>query len=119
MSALERFAASLARAGRGMVLKRRVGTGSSFVSATVKGKATAYQPQELVGGVIQGDRKVRIAQADLTAAGWPGAAPVGVTAGQWPDRPSKGDSLDGSAVQGAEALYDGETLVGWKVWVRG
>lgn len=61
MSAYDRFAASLRRAGRQMSLKRRVGTSTTvFVEATVYGKARFYQPTELIGLVKQGDRRIRI-----------------------------------------------------------
>lgn len=106
MSAYERFAASLRRAGRQMSLKRRVGTTSAFTECMVYGHSRFYQPQELVGLVVQGDRKIRIAQKDIAAASWPGP-------------PKKGDFLDNGAVQGAEPLYEAETLVGFVAWVRG
>lgn len=106
MGAYDRFADSLRRAGRQMSLKRRVGTTSAFTECTVYGRARFYQPQELTGQVVQGDRKIRVSQRDIAAASWPGP-------------PKKGDFLDGAAVQGAEHLYEGETLVGFVVWVRG
>lgn len=106
MSAYDRFAASLRRAGRQMSLKRRVGTTSAFTECTVYGHSRFYQPTELIGLVAQGDRRVRIAQKDIAAASWPGP-------------PKKGDFLDGGAVQGAEPLYEAETLVGFVCWVRG
>ena len=106
MTAYDRFADSLRRAGRQMSLKRRIGTTADFTECAVYGRSRFYQPTELVGLVVQGDRKVRIAQRDIAAAGWPGP-------------PKKGDFLDGGAVQGAEPLYEAETLVGFVVWVRG
>ena len=102
------FAASLRRAGRPMALKRRNGTSATFTECTVFGKARFYKPEELVGGVAQGDRRIRIAQADIAAAGWPGPPKAGST-----------DTLDGGAVQGVEKLYEGAELVGFVVWVRG
>lgn len=106
MTAGARFLASLCRAGRLMVLKRRIGTSSAFTECTVHGRARSYKPYELVGGVVLGDRQVRVSQAEIEAAAWPGP-------------PRKGDSLDGGTVQGAETLYDGAELVGFVVWVRG
>ena len=111
MSAAIRFAASLRRAGRSMELKRRGGTGGTFTTCTVYGKARGYHPTELVGGVIQGDRRIRIAQADLDTA---------TAAGTWPGGPpKKNDFLDGGTVQGAEPLHVAAVLVGFVVWVRG
>ncbi len=106
MSAGERFMASLRRAGRPMVIKRRMGTTPVFTEATVHGRARHYQPEELIGAVIQGDRRIRISEAELLAAGWPSP-------------PRKGDILDGATVQGVEHLHDAEDLVGFVVWVRG
>lgn len=106
MNAATRFADSLRRAGRSMELKRRTGTGSTFITCTVSGKDRGYQPTELVGGVVQGDRRIRIAQADVETQNWPGP-------------PKKGDILDGGTVQGAQPLHDGAELVGFVVWVRG
>jgi hypothetical protein len=100
------FCASLRRVGRPMELKRRIGTTSAFTACTVYGKDRGYHPAELVGGVIQGDRRIRIAQADIVAAAWPGP-------------PKKNDLLDGGAVQGIQPLYDRGAVVGFAVWVRG
>lgn len=102
----QRYRATLARYGHSMALKRRDGTSSTFTTCTVTGHARQYKPDELVGGVIQGDRKIHIAQADISDVSWPGP-------------PRKGDILDNSAVQGAEALYWGSDLVGFDVWTRG
>lgn len=106
MSAAARILASLKRAGRPMSIKRRIGTGSTFTEATVHGRDRGYQAQELTGGVIQGDRRIRISEIELQAA-------------SWPSPPKKGDFLDGAAVQGVQALHDGAELVGFVVWVRG
>lgn len=108
MPSADRFAAVLRRDGRPMALKRRNGLGGAFTECTVHGKARFYKPEELVNGVVQGDRRIRIAQTDITAAGWPGPPKAGNT-----------DFLDGGTVQGVEKLYDGAELVGFVVWVRG
>lgn len=101
--AQERYLASLKRAGRLVEYKRRIGTTSGFEALSVHGRARTYKPDELVGLVQQGDRKIRISALETGALG----------------KPAKGDKLDGGAVQGVEDLYDGETLVGHVVWVRG
>lgn len=106
MSAGERLAASLRHAGRPMAIKRRVGTGSTFTEAMVHGRDRGYQAQELTGGVIQGDRRIRISEIELQNA-------------NWPSPPKKGDYLDGAAVQGVQTLHDGPEIVGFVVWVRG
>ena len=106
MTAAARFLASLRRAGRPMVLKRRIGTTSTYIECAVYGRARGYQPTELAGGVVQGDRRIRISQIEIEAAAWPGP-------------PKKSDYLDGGAIQGAEPLYDAAVLVGFVCWVRG
>lgn len=113
------FAASMHRRGRPLELKRRIGTSSNYVTCTVFGKAGNYQPMQLVGGVTQGDRHIRISQADITAANWPGPVPSGVQASQWPAKIKSGDILDNGTIQGAEPLYDAAELIGWACWVRG
>lgn len=105
-TAAERFQAALRRQGRAMQLRRRTGTTASFTDAPVYGRSRFYAPEEVTGAVIQGDRRIRIAQLDIAAASWPGP-------------PRKLDILDGATIQGVETLYDGETLVGYVCWVRG
>lgn len=113
------FRNSMRRRGRPLELKRRVGTSSVYVACTVYGKANNFKPTEIVGGVQSGDRHIRIAQADLVAAGWPGQVPNGVQASQWPAKIRAGDILDNGTIQGAEPLYDVAELIGWVCWVRG
>lgn len=104
MTAAARLAASLARAGRPMVLRRR--TGTSYIDCALTGASIDYRPEELTGAIVQGDRRIKITQAPLVAAGWP-------------TPPKKNDMIDGATVQGAHALYDGPALIGWVLWVRG
>lgn len=106
MTAAAKIAAALARYGRPMELKRRVGTSTSFTTVTVSGVSQGYQPQELVGGIVQGDRKVTISNAEIAAAGWPGP-------------PGKGDLCDGAAVQGCETKHLGAEVLAHVLWVRG
>lgn len=39
------------------------------VTAAVRARIVGYQPQELVSGIVQGDRKAVLLVADLTAGG--------------------------------------------------
>lgn len=119
MSIASTFRDTLHRAGRPVSLKRRVGTTSTYVEATVYGKDTAFTPDQIVGGVQSGDRRIRISQADLAAANWPGPVPSGVQASQWTAKVKAGDILDGGTLQGAQSLYVGAELVGFVCWVRG
>jgi hypothetical protein len=99
----------LARRGRPMTLSRLVTDGAP-VAVTPTGYARDYRPEELVGGIMQGDIRVEIGADEIAAAAWP--AP-----------PRKPDRLvvDGRTytVQGATAVYDGPTLAGWSLWARG
>ncbi|EHM01153.1 hypothetical protein HMPREF9946_02228 [Acetobacteraceae bacterium AT-5844] len=93
--------------GRTMVLHR---SGATPPSVTLLGFPRAYRPDELEGGVIQGDQQVEILADELNAAGWT-------------DKPERPDRLviDGrsTAVQGSRAVCDGALLIGYSLWVRG
>ncbi len=101
------------RHGQTVTIRRRVGTGATFdPSVTVKGRVHSYRPEELIGGVQQGDRRIVIAPAELIAAGWDTG-----------DAPRKGDQvLIASAVttvQGCEVRYLSGTAARYDIWVRG
>ena len=95
----------LARKGRPMTLMRLNGPSVSLI-----GFARDYRPDELVGGLAQGDVRVEIGADEIAASSWP--AP-----------PKKLDriTIDGRTytVQGASAVYDGPTLAGYSIWARG
>lgn len=95
----------LARRGRPMTLTRLNGP-----AVTVLGHARDYRPEELVGGIQQGDLRVEIGADEVAAAGWPA-----------PPRKMDRLTVDGRTytVQGASAVQDGATLAGWSLWVRG
>lgn len=99
----------LARRGRPMVLTRLV-TGGAPIAVTLTGYSRDYRPEELVGGLMQGDIKVEIGADEIAAAAWPG-----------PPRKPDRIAVDGKTytMQGASALYDGDTLAGWSIWARG
>jgi hypothetical protein len=108
--AAAKIALALSRYGRNMTLRRRTGTTSTFTDVTVKGVARGYQPNELLGGLAQGDRTVTISNAEIATASWPGP-------------PKRGDflTLDGvqTAVQGVETKYLANTVLAHVLWVRG
>jgi hypothetical protein len=58
--------AALLRAGAETVTIRRGAT-----TATALAEITEFQPEELVGAIQQGDRKIILFASDLTDAGWP------------------------------------------------
>ncbi|MDQ1081443.1 hypothetical protein [Pseudoroseomonas cervicalis] len=91
--------------GRTMLLARPDGPAVSLV-----GYLHAYGADEMTGGVQQGDGQVETLNDEIAAAEWP--AP--------PSRPDR-ITIGGQrwTVQGAWPVYDGELLIGWKIWVRG
>ena len=97
----------LARNGRAMTLKRRVGTSAAFTEASVTGYASAYRPEQITGLVRQGDLKVVIGP-DTGAVAAPLKAPDMIV-------------IDGRsyAVQGATARMVGDAIAGYELWVRG
>lgn len=113
MSLIDSIALMIERHGQTVTVRRREGTGATFdPSVPVKARVHHYTPQELVGGIIQGDRRVTIAPAELVAAGW-----------NTGDAPRKGDQvLIASAVttvQGCEVRYLSGTAARYDIWVRG
>lgn len=42
-----------------------IGTGRTYVDRPVRARVTGYSPQEMVGGITQGDRKVILMAEDL------------------------------------------------------
>ena len=106
-----KIAVALQRYGRPMRLRRRVGTTSSFQDVDVRGVSAGYKPDEVVGLVQQGDRRVTISNAEIAAQ----SSYIGP--------PRKGDflTIDGvqTSVQGAEPKYLGSIILAHILWVRG
>jgi hypothetical protein len=68
----------LARYGQNVIVRRQVGNDAQQATdATVRAVVRGYEPQELAGGIQQGDSRVIISPVDLAAAHWPGGQPVG------------------------------------------
>jgi len=110
MSAASKIGDALAQYGRAVTLRRRAGTSATFTDVTVHGVAKGYRPQELLGGVTQGDQSVTISNQEILAAGWPGP-------------PVRGDLLviggKTTTVQGCETKYLGSDILAHVLWVRG
>lgn len=100
----------LERRGRDISLRRRVGTSNTFTDCSPRAVPSGYQAEELVGGIIQGDRKVVVEHAGLVDAGWP-------------QPPRKGDIvvIDGwtATVQTTLPMYDGPAVACYILTVRG
>ena len=102
--------------GHDAVLRRSTWSGTNKASAdvTVRIKLQGYAPDELVGGIMQGDSKVVMAPTQIKAAGWPAGTP---------EPPKAGDTLVSAgrarAVIAAEPIYLGGELVRINLQVRG
>jgi hypothetical protein len=110
--------AALAEAGEDIRLVRlTLAAGGEQIpfSADCRGLVRQYQPQELVGGIIQGDTKVILSPTQLAARQWPGPglAPL----------PQKGDRvlIQGRQrnVEAVEPFYVADVLVRLELTVRG
>lgn len=101
MSLAATTARMLARNGRPMTLRRRVGITAAFTDTTVQGFMVSFSPAEVIGLVQMGDARVTIgANASPEANDL-----LVVDAQDW-------------RVMGAHALYVGTTIAGWRLWVR-
>lgn len=100
-----RIQAIIGIAGQTVTMKR-----SGVADLVVKASVAGYQPHELVGGIQQGDRKVFIAESDLSDA-------------SWPSPPRKGDQIVISGktamVQAVDTRSLGENVALHVVTVRG
>ena len=95
MSALSHINAldrGLAARGEDVVLRRISGSGPSATSIDVVCRAVVrgYRPEELVGGIAQGDSQVILSPSEIRVSGWPdlGGSPSGTAS-----LPRKGDKL--------------------------
>ncbi len=97
------------RTGQPLTL-RRIATGTAPVSVSLTGLVRGYQAHELLGGIVQGDRRVTIANTEIAAAAWPGP-------------PRKGDQvlIAGATftVQSVATEYLGATIARHDMQVRG
>jgi len=111
LDAARKIAAAIAKTGETVVLRRRVSSNPDvFADVSVTAVVRGYQPQELVGGIQQGDKDVIIGDLEIAAAGWPGPPRVkdlvvirGVT----------------HSVQGVDTLQAGSATVRHNLTVRG
>lgn len=64
---------ALAVAGETVMIRRYTGTGQNrpYFDADVQARVTDFEPAELVGGIVQGDRKLVVLAEDLERAQFP------------------------------------------------
>lgn len=101
MTVSSRIESMLRRQGRAMTLKRRIGTTSTFTEVALYGVSRTYRPEELVGGLQQGDRELVIGKTGEFGT------------------PKKNDAIDGGTVQAVDAKYVADTVVSYILTVRG
>lgn len=113
MSVADSISGALARFGRAMTLRRNTQAANGVLipsDVTVYGRTKEYQPNELIGGVVQGDTQVTISNKEITEA-------------QWPGPPKKGDifRFEGrnAAIQAVEPKYLGTEVLVYVCQVRG
>lgn len=100
----------IALRGRSMTLRRLVAAPDTWLDVPLLAFTAAYEPDELVAPLVQGDRRVEILHDEIAAAGWP-----------WP--PREPDVLqDGSesfTVLFAAPVWEAGSRIGWTLSVRG
>lgn len=78
IAALDR---ALAKDGEAVLLRRRIGTGSTFVEVTLAARLDGYRSESLIGGVKQTYSAFVFSPSEINAAvaagTWPGAAAGG------------------------------------------
>jgi hypothetical protein len=74
MPSIPSIAARIGREGQPVTLRRLTGTGANQVPFDVElfGFVRSYRPEELTAGITQGDRVVRISDAEIAERQWPG-----------------------------------------------
>lgn len=117
---IARLDASLLAHGETVTLRRRVGTGATFVEVTLKARLRGYQPDELVGGINQTMSAFVFSPTEIAAAitanTWPGAAAGGnlpkigdfIRSSGGSDR--KIEAIQPARVGDAIVRYDGRVL---------
>jgi hypothetical protein len=91
------------------MILRRIVPNADPIEVIVQGYSHQYNPDQLTGGVQQGDQRVEILADEVNLVGWP-APPARL------DRLVMDRTV---AIQGVTPVYDGSVLVGWSLWVRG
>lgn len=95
--------------GRPLTLRRLVANGSP-VDLTVRGFEHAPSPTDVARGAQQNDMVFEILHDEIAAAAWP--HPV-----RQNDKLIEGTRI--VTAQGAWAVHEGATIIGWKIPARG
>lgn len=100
--------------GETVLIRRYTGTGANRprFDAEVTARVTDYEPSELVGTIVQGDRKIIVMAEDLTSAQFPTPIKKG-------DKVVvRGKELNVEAPDDSSRRIQGE-LIAWELQVRG
>jgi len=102
--------------GEDATLRRRIGSGSTYAEVTVRISFRGYRPQELSGGIQQGDSLCILSPTPILASTWPGAA-----GGTQMPKALDQITVQGRvrAVQAASVIYEGGEPVRIELQVRG
>lgn len=100
--------------GETVLIRRYTGTGANRprFDAEVKARVTEYEPSELVGTIVQGDRKLIVLHEDLVAAQF--ALPIR----KGDKAVVRGKELNIEAPNDNSRRINGE-LIAWEIQVRG
>lgn len=99
----------LLKYGETVVLRRPTGNGN-WIECPVRARVDLFQPHEVVGGILQGDRKVIISPVELDASGWLGGLRRG-------DQVMIGGTT--TTVQGVDVVTAGDVVQRMNMQVRG
>lgn len=116
---------SLARSGEDVILRRIVGTTAQVnIDCPARAHVRGYEPSQLAGSIIQGDRQVIMSPTDIDRAQWPGGQPVTSPAPAADPRiPVNGDRViiqgQSTVVIAADPVVRGGVLVRINIQVRG
>lgn len=109
MNAAEATAQMLDRYGE-PVLLRRPGGNATFIDVTCAARVDQFQPHEITGGIVQGDRRVTLSNREIEATAWPGP-------------PRRGDQIviggRTTTVQGVDTVLVGSAVIRHNIQVRG
>ncbi|WP_428031493.1 hypothetical protein [Ancylobacter sp.] len=106
----------LRKHGHDAILRRSTWSGTERADFEVGVRITlrGYRPDEIIGGIMQGDSEVVLAPTQLRAEGWPSGEA---------ELPRQGDTIVSAgrprSVVGVDPRFIGDTLVRINLQVRG
>lgn len=115
--------AALSDAGEVVELQRLVGAQLVPIKVTCRAFVRGYEPEEIVGGINQNDKRVIMSPTEIIAEGWPGPNSSATPTERDRRVPIKGDRavIKGKNynVESAVGIYVRDELVRIELQVRG